>query len=616
MLQRIVLCFLMSICFLGHGQREPRKLVIEGTVLGYNNDYSKTIFKKGAKIQIQGSLPDAMVSIYDSKNRALYTDRTGKGGEFKITIDLDGEKQYLIKYRKKGYGTSAFSIDIQNVPYDLYEAGLYLKNVELILNNFDSDHPLDKGESFGKLYFDSYASQFQFTAAEYEYKTKIFQEEDRNNQADLMIRSVEKNVHLNKNVLIEDKSDIADDSESSKRRNRSKKRPKSTTNIRDEIPQKVDLPVGIIELGALNFSPDSLTEDRLKEFESRIDVERSLLEFDKKRAKTDAEKQVIMLREKLLNRAERDLENAKSFIQVQATQLATQKKLTLTASTLVVLLLIIGYLLWTAYRAKKRSNAIFKEKNKKINDSIDYALRIQRSVLLSPEEIEKIVPKFFVYYRPLQNVSGDFYWFSKVKNYTVVAAVDCTGHGVPGAFMSLIGNNLLNQIINDKQELSPGRILDQLHAGVVKTLNQEYSLENAQDGMDISLCVINNDNLEMQYAGAMNPVYVMKKSGIEVVKGTIKPIGGLFRRKKDKGFEETTIQLEKGDRIYLFSDGYMDQFGGPENKKFNISRFKDMLLEFKEEPMDYQVDKLDTTFENWKGNTEQIDDVLVIGIEI
>ncbi len=251
---------------------------------------------------------------------------------------------------------------------------------------------------------------------------------------------------------------------------------------------------------------------------------------------------------------------------------------------------------------------------KQVTDSIHYAKRIQEAILPPNHTINELLPNSFVLYKPKDIVSGDFYWIEKKNNMTYFAAVDCTGHGVPGAFMSLVGHNILKDIINNTSVIKPSEILDKLRDGVVSTLRVNDSGKQAKDGMDMTLCTINYDTLELQYAAAFNPLYIVRGGELILHPANKFPIG-LFIGEKTN-FDNFTIQLEKGDQIYIFSDGYADQFGGPKGKKFMIGNFRKLLTLIATMPINDQKEKLDEVLLTWQGEQEQVDDVLVIGVKV
>ncbi len=258
------------------------------------------------------------------------------------------------------------------------------------------------------------------------------------------------------------------------------------------------------------------------------------------------------------------------------------------------------------------------EHQERITDSILYAKRIQNVILPSKEYVDKVLPNSFVLYKPKDIVSGDFYWLAEYGEKICFAAVDCTGHGVPGAFMSLVGYNSLNDALKAKDNMSAAEILEELNKNVISILRQkdDSEAETVNDGMDIALCVFDKKSLKLEFSGAYRPLYLLRDSEIQEFKGDKKPIG---RFMEGQGFRFTTheIQLKKGDSIYIFSDGYCDQFGGPRGKKFLPSRFKATLAEISDQEISLQGDLLDQALLEWMGDDqEQIDDVVVIGLGI
>jgi serine phosphatase RsbU (regulator of sigma subunit) len=248
-----------------------------------------------------------------------------------------------------------------------------------------------------------------------------------------------------------------------------------------------------------------------------------------------------------------------------------------------------------------------------IMDSILYAQRIQKAVLPSPEEIRKILPENFILFLPRDIVSGDFYWMTRKDEYSVFAAADCTGHGVPGAFMSMLGVSFLNEIVNESEKLKANLILEQLRRLVKTTLSQSYNAET-KDGMDIALCILNNKTKQLQYAGAFNPLYLIRDNNLMEIKGDRMPIGIYHYNETD--FTNNEIQLQKNDCLYIFSDGYVDQFGGKSGKKMLTKNLKETLLRIHKQPMQEQKDILNETLDQWKGDYKQVDDILIMGLRI
>lgn len=251
---------------------------------------------------------------------------------------------------------------------------------------------------------------------------------------------------------------------------------------------------------------------------------------------------------------------------------------------------------------------------KDVTDSIRYAKRLQESILPPDVMVKKMLPQSFILYKPKDIVSGDFYWFHQKKEKIMFAAVDCTGHGVPGAFMSLVGSNSINRAVKEHELTTPSLILEDINKLSSEALNKGVDKNSLRDGMDISFCTLNSDTLELEFAAANNPLYLIREGKLSQVSADPFAIGGF-----DPGTKHYTnhkVQLQKGDCIYIFSDGYADQFGGMKGKKFMYKQFRDMLLEICTLPMNEQCKYLDQTIENWRGTFEQVDDMLVIGVRV
>ena len=295
-----------------------------------------------------------------------------------------------------------------------------------------------------------------------------------------------------------------------------------------------------------------------------------------------------------------------------------QNIIQLAGASILLLVLIVSIVMFTAYRRKKRDNIeiklqkeIIENKSKEVEASITYARRIQSAILPSDNFISKVLPRSFVLYQPKDIVSGDFYWVEKVGNKLLIAVVDCTGHGVPGAMVSVVGNNALNRTIKEFKLTEPALILDKLNELVEETF--EKSENDVKDGMDISLCSFDPDTLELLWAGANNPIWILGTEGMKEIKGDKQPIGKFIHRKP---FNYHKIQLKKGDSFYLFSDGFADQFGGPKGKKFKNKQLMNILIASKNNSKTEQKQILLDSLQSWKGKLEQIDDICVIGVEV
>lgn len=284
--------------------------------------------------------------------------------------------------------------------------------------------------------------------------------------------------------------------------------------------------------------------------------------------------------------------------------------------------LILAIIMWIGFVRKRRDNEIIEqqkliveEKNREITDSINYARRIQSAILPPGKIVKEYLKDSFILYKPKDIVAGDFYWFEHKDNTILFAAADCTGHGVPGAMVSVICNNGLNRSVREYGLSDPGQILDKTREIVEQEFRAgqagEQFEDEVKDGMDIALCALEGSVL--RYAGAHNPLWIIRNGELLETKADKQPIGQFDQ---PTPFTTHTIELQPGDAIYIFSDGYADQFGGEKGKKFKVKSFRNLLLSIYTEPMEKQRETLNNTFEEWQGDIEQVDDVCVIGVKV
>lgn len=290
-----------------------------------------------------------------------------------------------------------------------------------------------------------------------------------------------------------------------------------------------------------------------------------------------------------------------------------------------LMMLILVVFVFRGYRQKQKANEIIaeqkheveiqknliEEKQKEIVDSISYAKRLQQAILPPMSFVKQHLPQSFILYKPKDIVAGDFYWMEKIGDKLFLAAADCTGHGVPGAMVSVVCSNALNRTVKEFNIQEPGKILDKVRDLVIETF--EKSESEVKDGMDISLCSLDLKNKSMVWAGANNALWIIRKGELIEYKANKQPIG---KTEAPTPFTTHKIQLEVDDLLYLFSDGYADQFGGGKGKKFKYKQFLELLIKIHQQPLEEQKQTIDTTIENWKGKLEQVDDILVIGIRI
>lgn len=275
----------------------------------------------------------------------------------------------------------------------------------------------------------------------------------------------------------------------------------------------------------------------------------------------------------------------------------------------VVAILVKNYREEKAISSSQRDELLFQKKQ--ITDSILYAKSLQNGLLTDQKTLKSILPNHFLFYLPKDIVSGDFYWVKKINNSIIIASADCTGHGVPGAFMSVLGISLLNEIVRRKEIIKANQTLEVLRHELKETLNQSEKDYSHNSGMDIALCVINPKEKIIQYAGANSSLYLVRNNKLIEYKPTRNPIG---LTPIEIPFQNNEIEYEEGDMFYLFSDGYVDQFGGDEGKKFRSRRFKHLLLEIHNKPLEIQRDQLKLSLNEWMTNKyEQVDDIMILG---
>ncbi|WP_020531530.1 PP2C family protein-serine/threonine phosphatase [Flexithrix dorotheae] len=262
----------------------------------------------------------------------------------------------------------------------------------------------------------------------------------------------------------------------------------------------------------------------------------------------------------------------------------------------------------------KETNLSLGKKNKQITESIQYASKIQNAILTDTQfNKDDSVPEFFVFFKPRDIVSGDFYWIKQVGDSILFVAADCTGHGVPGAFMSILGIAYLNEIVSASQYKRPDIILNELRDKIKKSLNQTSELGSNKDGMDIAICEIDLKNKKLKFAGAYNPLYLVRNKELLRLRADKMPIGV---HKVEDPFTHKEMDLEQDDMIYIFSDGFQDQIGGAQGQRLMAKKFKELLLEIHKDSVEEQKNHLDHYFNHWKGDYKQIDDVLILGLRI
>jgi len=363
--------------------------------------------------------------------------------------------------------------------------------------------------------------------------------------------------------------------------------------------------------------------DKNKEYQKAISCFKKYIIYKDSSEKTGQQGAVTELDAKLKFEQE---ESAMKLRQAEKDAVAArekEKQVMIRNFFMVGFIVMAGFvlLIYKNYKQKKAANKLLeKQKNeiehqkKEIQDSINYAQNIQTSILPDLAELQNNLGDMFVFYKPKDVVSGDFFWYCKHDNKILLAAADCTGHGVPGAFMSMIGSYELNNSVLERGLIEPSRILSHINVSLKKRLKQTSNQSAIKDGMDIALCSFDLKGNSLQYAGANRPLFIVRGEETIEIAPTKAAIGGFTSN--DFEFLQNTFELKKGDCVYMYTDGYSDQFGGDKNKKLTTKRFKELLKQIATRPMREQLQALEENFYKWKGNFDQLDDVLVIGIRI
>jgi serine phosphatase RsbU (regulator of sigma subunit) len=262
----------------------------------------------------------------------------------------------------------------------------------------------------------------------------------------------------------------------------------------------------------------------------------------------------------------------------------------------------------------ERKNELITEQKKEITDSIQYASRLQQAILPPDDMLFQLIPRHFIFFKPRDIVSGDYYYIAEKNGLAIIVTADCTGHGVPGALMSMLGTAILNEILGKMTDISPDHILNEMRSQIIRALHQSGRSGEHRDGMDLALYILDNANKQLYFAGANNPVIIARNGELIELKPDKMPIG--IYEKGNIPFSSQCVPVLDNDMLYTFSDGILDQFGGPNGKKFMIKRFRELLIQISNLEESVQKDKINEAFLNWKGASNQIDDILVIGVRV
>lgn len=520
-------------------------------------------------------------------------------------LELKRNKRYLITISRKNYNRKSIWINTKNIQAIPDKVTEYIGLDFLLLKSSEFPNDISLKEDLGQINYDAELGQFVLSSnrdyvenqSKFDNSFSYIAEAKTKNPNSSDIKPIEKN-SAKEEVLLSERIN------------------QKTSDIGKSI-QSPDRK--LVEAFTSIEEDSAATEEKILEQRVVIEKAKEELAIMKAMARTEEDNLNISRLENQIKVLELALNSAENTIRIQKEQLEVQKELIrvyVLSSILLLGIILIG--IWF-YRDKVKSSRILGEKNQLITDGITYANTIQSSFLKSPEEIRKILPDFALFFKPRDIVSGDIYWVSQEESTIIIAAIDCTGHGVPGAFISMIANTLLNEIVRNQKIVDPATILGQLHSGVMDVLQQDSGNGRSQDGMDMSLMVFDRFKRKISFAGARNHMIRISNGEVEIIRADVNSIGGRSMRSSDgfnKSFTTKEVMLNSDSTYYLFSDGFADQFGGPEGKKYNLLNFQQLLTECAKLPYHEQETLLGQTFEKWKGDRSQLDDVLVIGVRI
>lgn len=595
---------------------------IEGAVQGYIHNPSQGLLQKNVPTTLKGALEDVKIKVFRSGSlvQELNTDELGF-----FRFDLSFDELYQLVISKQGYNQNQLIVDTRAFPAKIKKGGFRFTAAEFVLNSFNSGKDTVLNKNLGRLYYHPDKESFSHAPMVKEKEGGLFRPEPAaDTPTELLLRAVEKN-----NLRLKEYSPLPVPQEEERPLERSFAReedtpaePPANQPLAGSQEEEV-LPDNQLTISpGFHFSPGlrKIEEEEILQQEYAIRLEKEQLLVDRLRAKTHYDSLEILRREKQIELAEQEMMHARLMLTTQAEKLDAQKTSLFLVISLFILSSCFSFLVFRYFRQKQKANDLIESKNRQITDSLNYARRIQQSILISEQVLQEHLPESFVFLQPKSIVSGDFYFVASVGNKKLIAVADCTGHGVPGAFMSLIGHRLLREIVLEKKIHDPALVLEHLHSGVIESLNQGKGNSFSLDGMDIAVCLLDPDAYTLVFAGAMNPAYLVQDQELQVLQADVSSVGGkAFRPNSEnekRKFTNKASKYRSGCMLYLFTDGYMDQFGGKEDQKFNTRRFKKLLMEIQPLSAAQQKSIIEQTLLNWKGETQQTDDILLMGIRL
>ncbi len=591
--------FLLIILIASFSSNFSQHLFLNGTISGYSYNPNNGLISKGGDVSLEGTLKGVKIEVLkNGKTIKKVTSNTNGGFNLKLPFGA----LYKIQYSKKGYEMVRFEFNLANLKAE--DKDLTFKNFELILNNYIQYKKSTKLDMAFQIFYDTKVMNFNLEENEF----KIGGILSRKMDYDPLISLVRVSIKKNKPYLFSNNK-----ADRKFNKNLQSEESAAVKTLPSEEEDSIDL--------SSNLSNKTLSKvGHNKSIDSKISLIKELkiqLEKDKLAASTPEEFALIKEREALILALSNELELSKEIISYKEDQLQVKSKQFWMLMFMFILVLGTGVYVFLSMRKKQQLNLKIIAQGNRIISSINYAEKIQSAILPSISAVQKIIPNSFVLFKPKDVVSGDFYWVKEVDGKIVVAAIDCTGHGVPGAFMSMIGMTLLNQIVLIERNVNPESILEELNKKIVKSLKQDpLDPFSSQDGMDMSIAVFDKKTSELTYAGAMNSIFMVSNGKVTELEVDKSSIGGFSYISKGQKYSNKVIKINKTESLYLMSDGFMDQFGGELNEKYNLKRLEQLLLSIEKDTMKAQKSKIEKALNDWKGIQPQTDDILVMGLTL
>lgn len=569
-------------CFLVNAQ----SLQIEGAVYGMNQE--RSFLSK--KLKLEGTLESVKVS-FKNEDATIKEITTKASGHYNFDSELG--HLYTLIFEKQGYAPLSITVDMRasRLPED--PSSVYLENMEVVLVQDKKSMPVEKA---GRIHYNYKTGRIDLSPNKELLK-------DYSGERTVVL--LQKSVDEGKFRFVTEKINGTDE------KHAPTLKWKSHTNEVGELDSALVMFEPILEIGTQLLTKEVTTSEDIATARTQLD---SLWQY----AATAQDTLILKQQELLIDKAESELIAAKKLIALQDNEITAQKNKNLWLSIALALLVIMIGGGVKYYLDRRKTFIRIRSYNRKINESLEVAKRIQNSVFNRLELMTSLFSDSFIMNKPRDGVSGDFYWLEKHGDKIYFAVADCTGHGVPGCLLSLLGNQLLHEIILEKKVSSPDNILSELHSGVVKHLQQDKNF-SADGGMDIAVCVIDKKEKVIHFSGAMSMIYIVDGHTVKYYRGDILPVGGLGIRKKKGGerkFRSQSIPYKEGQGLYMLSDGLIDQFGGVNDEKFGVKRFEAFLEQNSSLAFDKQASKLQKELQSWMSGTPQIDDILITGVKL